>query len=152
MNIQKVVNKVDSYSDYLIWAIATTGMFGSLYFSEAMGLPPCTLCWYQRILLYPLVAIYAVAILRKDRKAVYYSLPLVIIGTIMAFYQSLLQWGILKESSVTCSASSAVSCSEAQINWLGFINIPFMSFVAFLIILILSCLRIYLLKNEIKKD
>jgi disulfide bond formation protein DsbB len=149
---QKIIQFIDSYSDYAIWGIAVIGMFGSLYYSEIVGLYPCTLCWYQRILLYPFVAIYAVAILMKDKKVAYYGLPLALIGTIMAFYQSLLQWGILKESELTCSVNSAVSCSDnQQVNWFGFINIPFMSFMAFAIILALIIFRIILIKENNRK-
>ncbi|MBV9790393.1 MAG: disulfide bond formation protein B, partial [Chloroflexi bacterium] len=28
--------------------------WGSLFFSEVLGWVPCVLCWYQRILMYPL--------------------------------------------------------------------------------------------------
>lgn len=148
VKIKKYINKLDIYSDYLVFAIATVGMFGSLYFSEILRFPPCLLCWWQRVLLYPLVAIYAVSILRKDRTAVYYALPFVVIGLPMAFYQSLLQWGIVKEEVINCTLTSNVSCGTADFNILGFINIPFLSFLAFLIILILFILRIYLLKKS----
>jgi disulfide bond formation protein DsbB len=144
----KYVLKLDSYSDYLVWLIATTGFFGSLYFSEVMHLAPCLLCWWQRILMYPMVVIFAVAILRKDRKAAYYGLPLSVIGMFMSFYHSLLQWGVIKESAINCSATSNVSCSTVQVNLLGFINIPFMAFTAFTAITILLCLRAYLLKPK----
>jgi len=146
MHIQKSLKLIDRQGDYAIWVIAIAAMLGSLYFSEVRGLPPCTLCWYQRILIYPLVAIFAVAIYRKDRVAAYYAMPLVAIGLIISFYQSLLQWGVIKESLVNCTVNSAVSCSSAQVNWLGFITIPFMSFLAFLFIALLISLRVYLQK------
>lgn len=148
MNIKKLVKLLDDNSDYLIWLIAVAGMFGSLYFSEVKHLEPCVLCWYQRILLYPFVGIYAVGILIKDRKVAYYGLPLAVLGTIVALYQSLLQWGVLKEDIVNCSAHSTVSCAIADINYFGFITIPFMSFVAFALITVLIALRIYLLRSK----
>lgn len=151
MLIKKALKYVDNnYSDYLIWLVAVAGMFGSLYFSEVKQMPPCTLCWYQRILLYPFVAIYAVGILRKDRNVAYYGLPLAIIGLIMSFYQTLLQWGWIKESSIACSASSAVSCADADFKWLGFITIPFLSFMAFLMVSVLIGLRLYILRKNPK--
>lgn len=152
MQIKKLLKKLDEYSDYLIFAIATAGMFGSLYFSEVLKYPPCLLCWWQRILMYPLVVIFAVGILRKDRAATYYGLPLVVIGLPMAFYQTLLQWGIVKEEVINCTLTSNVSCGDANFNILGFINIPFLSFVAFLVIFILMVLRIYLLKKSSPKN
>jgi disulfide bond formation protein DsbB len=152
MQIKKLLKILDKYSDYLIFAIATAGMFGSLYFSEVIRYPVCLLCWWQRILMYPLVVIFAVAILRKERTAIYYGLPLVVIGLPMAFYQSLLQWGIVKEEVINCTLTSNVSCGEANFNILSFINIPFLSFVAFLVIFVLMILRIYLLKKASPKN
>ncbi|WP_143128451.1 disulfide bond formation protein B [Sporolactobacillus nakayamae] len=43
----------------LIVAIVATG--GRLYFSEFMHLVPCTLCWYQCILMYPFVISIGIA-------------------------------------------------------------------------------------------
>ncbi|MBI3559387.1 disulfide bond formation protein B, partial [Candidatus Gottesmanbacteria bacterium] len=42
---------------YFSWFVATVATAGSLYFSEIARLTPCVLCWYQRILMYPLVLI-----------------------------------------------------------------------------------------------
>ena len=47
---------------YAAWVIALLSTLGSLFFGEIMKLPPCTLCWYQRICMYPLVVILAVGI------------------------------------------------------------------------------------------
>jgi disulfide bond formation protein DsbB len=145
--IQKIVVKLDQSADYIVWAIATASLFGSLYFSEVMNLAPCMLCWWQRIFMYPLAILMSVAILRKDRAIAYYVLPMSVLGTLLGFYHSLLQWGIVKETVLDCSANAAVSCSNAQINWLGFITIPFMSFLAFAGITVVMGLRIWVLKN-----
>lgn len=148
MNIQKAILKLDEMSDYFVWAIATGALFGSLYFSEVLNLQPCMLCWWQRIFMYPFVVIMSVAILRKDRNIAYYVLPLSLLGTFTGFYHSLLQWGIIKETVLDCSANAAVSCSNAQINWFGFMTIPFMSFMAFAVISILMGLRIWLIQKN----
>ena len=145
--IEKILNKVNSYTDYFVWFIGAGSMFGSLYFSEVEKLPPCMLCWWQRIFMYPIAFIMSVAILRKDPKAMYYVLPLSITGMIIAFYHTLLQWGVIKETIIDCSVNAAVSCTEVQINWFGFMTIPFMSFVSFLTINILFGLRIYLMRK-----
>ena len=34
---------------FVCWLIAMAALFGSLFFSEIMGLKPCVLCWWQRI-------------------------------------------------------------------------------------------------------
>jgi disulfide bond formation protein DsbB len=90
---------------------------------------PCVMCWYQRIAMYPLVAIIGVSIVRKDRLAWIYSLPLLIFGGAVALYQSLLQWGLIAERLAPCQAG--VSCAKVTWELFGFITIPFGSFMAF---------------------
>ncbi len=136
--LQKINKLLSENAVYFAWFFATTALFGSLILSEIAELTPCNLCWWQRIFMYPLVFIFSVGILRKDKNVFYYALPLSIVGMVIAFYHSLLQWGIIKESFLDCSLSAAVSCTNAQINWLGFITIPFMSFVCFTVITLLS--------------
>ena len=65
---------------YLAWVIALVATVGSLFFSEVMGLPPCLLCWYQRIAMYPLVLIIGSGIIMRDSRMKYYALPLCLIG------------------------------------------------------------------------
>lgn len=48
------------------WMIATSATLISLFFSEWMELPPCDLCWYQRMAMYPLVLILGIGMYRKD--------------------------------------------------------------------------------------
>jgi hypothetical protein len=55
---------------YIAWIQACIATLGSLYFSEIMHLVPCTLCWFQRIFMYPLTLILAVGILRREYSAV----------------------------------------------------------------------------------
>lgn len=116
---------------YLAWAQACIATFGSLYFSEVMRLPPCTLCWYQRILMYPLVLIIATGILRKDRGIHLYVLPVSVLGLTIAIYHNLLYYGIIPENIQPCTVG--IPCTTIQIEWLGFITIPLMSLTAFLV-------------------
>lgn len=124
---------------YIAWIQSIVAMFGSLYFSEVMKLPPCVLCWYQRILMYPLVAIIAVGILEKNKRIYRYVLPLSITGLFIAIYHNLLYYKILPESIQPCTMG--ISCTTKQIEWLGFITIPLMSLTAFAVIT--TCMLIY---------
>ena len=114
---------------YFSWLTATVATGGSLYFSEIAHLPPCVLCWYQRILMYPLVLIIAVGILRKDKGLPFYVLPLSILGMGVALYQYLLQRGILPNSIAPCTLG--VSCTTKYVEYFGFVTIPFLSLMAF---------------------
>lgn len=124
--MQKIIKE---YGLYAVLIIAVAGMLGSLYFGEVMGLAPCLLCWYQRIALYPIVAIMLVGIISKDAKAALYALPFSIIGFVIAAYHVLLTWGIIPEKVMPCSAG--VSCAEITWSLFNFITIPFLSLVAF---------------------
>jgi disulfide bond formation protein DsbB len=122
----------------LIQSIAAT--FGSLYFSEVKHFTPCVLCWYQRILMYPLIAIITVGILRKDKGLPAYVLPLSIPGMFIALYHVLLQKGILPESVAPCVLGA--SCTTKYIGYFGFITIPVMSLTDFTVINL--CMFLYL--------
>jgi hypothetical protein len=60
--------------------VAATAMAGSLYYSEVLGLRPCTLCWDQRICMYSLALILGLGVLRRDRGVFWYAFPLALIG------------------------------------------------------------------------
>jgi disulfide bond formation protein DsbB len=117
---------------YGAWAIALVSTVGSWSLSELWHLQPCILCWIQRIFMYPLAVIMAIGILRHDPDLPYYVLPLSVAGGLVAGYHSLLQWGIIPEAVAPCV--NGVSCAVKQIDILGFITIPFASFVGFAII------------------
>lgn len=119
----------------LAWITAIIGMTGSLFFSERMGFIPCTLCWYQRILMYPLVVFLGIAFYRNDRDIYKYILPISVFGVVMSSYHYALQKiPSLKEFS-TCT--SGVPCSGQYINWFGFVTIPFLALIAFTFITIM---------------
>lgn len=118
-----------NYSLYIAFAIAFAASIGSLILSEIFKLPPCVLCWYQRAMMYPIPFILAVGIVYKDKFVDRYVWPLVTIGWFVALYHSLLQWKILPETIAPCQAG--VSCVTAQINWFGFLTIPFGSLLSF---------------------
>lgn len=117
---------------YLAWFQALVATLGSLFFSEVMHLTPCVLCWYQRIMMYPLVLILTVGVLLRDWRLRYYVLPLSLIGFAIAVYHNLLYYNILPESIAPCTAG--VSCTTRQIEWFGFITIPLMALTAFTVI------------------
>ena len=124
---------------YVAWVIALVAMAGSLFFSDVMDLPPCVLCWYQRIALYPLVVIIGIGILTEDVRWKVYALPLTLIGLGISIYHNLLYYGILPESVSPCV--EGISCTSRQIELFGFITIPLMALAAFISIAV--CLFIY---------
>lgn len=120
---------------FICWLVACISTLGSLFFSEVMRFPPCVLCWYQRILMYPLVIIFLMGLFPYDGKVIRFSFPLVLLGWLVSAYHNLLYYNILPKSAAPCV--SGVSCTTIQIKWLGFITIPLLALGAFTILLIL---------------
>lgn len=117
-----------------VFFIALIATLGSLFFSEVMNFIPCSMCWYQRIFMYPLVLIFLVQLLYPDDKLLKYALPITIVGFLFSVYHNLLMFGIIPEKIVPCV--QGVPCSTRYIDWFGFITIPFLSLVAYSLILI----------------
>jgi disulfide bond formation protein DsbB len=126
------------------WVAALIATIGSLYFSEVLHYIPCTLCWYQRIFMYPLAIMLGIAFYQNDRGIVKYALPLSIIGMMISGYHIALQKIPYLQQFEMCK--SGVPCSKDYINWLGFITIPILAFTAFTIITI--CLVFIMRSNK----
>lgn len=122
----------------LNFLLTLIGTLGSLYFSEIMKFPPCALCWYQRICLYPLVLGFGAALLTNDLGYKIYTLPLAFVGLLISIYHNLLYFGVIKASLVPCTAD--VSCSAKQLELFGFVTIPLMSMMSFIVIIVLVLL------------
>ena len=131
---------------FFAWMTSFVSTLGSLFFSNIMGLPPCSLCWFQRICMYPLVIILVTGLVSFDKGVVKYSLPVALTGWLIAFYHNLLYYKILPESASPCI--QGISCTTGQINWLGFITIPLMSLAGFSLIVIF----LFLLQRTIESE
>ncbi len=128
---------------YKAWFISLAGLVGSLYFSEVQHLPPCVLCWYQRICMYPLAVILAVGIIKKDKNVAWYALPLTVIGSGIAIFHVLLQAGIIPEAAAPCQAG--ISCTTKYAEIFGIFTIPQLSMIAFLF---LTALMVLIIKKK----
>lgn len=125
---------------YFAWLFSLVATGGSLYFSEVMQFVPCTLCWYQRIFMYPLVVVLGLGSYKQDKNAITYALPFSVAGWAVALYHVLLQKLPNFGSDAVCSGG--VSCVDPYINWLGFITIPVLSLAAFTVINVLLLLSL----------
>jgi len=114
------------------WIVATVTTLGSLYYSEHAGFVPCELCWYQRILMYPLVIVLGVAALRRDRAVWMTALVFVVLGAPLSLYHWLVERVPAFEESSSCSAITP--CSTPWFEKFGFITLAWMAMSAFLLI------------------
>ena len=117
-------------------AITGTAMLGSLYFSEIANYVPCTLCWYQRIAMYPLAIFTTIAALRKDDIRLYVTV-LASIGAVISMYHWLLERFPSIDAGV---CSTAVPCDLVWFEKFGFVTLPFMALTAFLAVVTVTTL------------
>jgi disulfide bond formation protein DsbB len=117
---------------FICWLTASVSVAGSLFFSEILEFPPCILCWYQRMCLFPLAVILLGGLFPFNRSVIRFSLPLTIIGWLISIYHNLLYTGIIPESIQPCD--KALSCTDVHLGLFGFITIPLLSFLSFSII------------------
>ena len=120
---------------FACWVVAAAATLGALFLSEVMQIPPCVLCWYQRIFMFPLALILPMGLFPFDPRVVRYALPLAIGGWLVAFFHVLVVAGVVPENLQPCT--QGVPCAETQIQWFGFLTIPLLSLAAFTLVLAL---------------
>src|SRR5688572_3500057 len=97
------------YGLLFAFVVSLAAMLVSLFYSEIAGYEPCTLCWYQRIIMYPQVVLLGIAAFKRDWGMTLYGLVLSSIGVLIAGFHYLMQIGLISE--MPCSAVGySVSC------------------------------------------
>ena len=129
------------------WVVACIATLGSLYLSDYLGYEPCKLCWYQRILMYPLTVLLGIAYFRGDTGVRTYVLPLAGIGGAISTYHVIIQRIAASRASAPSggTACGRVSCENDYLNWFGFITIPMLALIAFIMII---GAMLYLVRTE----
>lgn len=120
----------------LTLAVASVATAGSLYFSEVAEYVPCRLCWFQRIAMYPIAVVALVGLLRHDRAARWYVLPLAVIGAGVSSYHSMIEQGWLSDSE-SCSLFGP-SCADVWFRTFGFMTLALMALAGFVSIIVLN--------------
>ncbi len=128
----------------LAWAVALLATAAALFIGEVMGMTPCLLCWYQRIAMFPLALILAMATFGEDRRGAVYAWPLAAIGLAIALYHSALIAGWVPQWWVPCGAGP--SCSDQALDLFFGIQLPWLSALAFAAIVLL--LTVFLRKTR----
>lgn len=105
------------------WILAATATVGSLFYQYGLGLFPCELCWYQRILMYPLVIVLGYGVLAEETHIYRLVLPFTIPGLFISAYHSYLQM----TPGQVCSVGG---CARIQFQLQG-LSVPNQAFLAF---------------------
>jgi Disulfide bond formation protein DsbB len=117
--------------------VAVVSTLGSLYYSEVANFPPCRLCWFQRIGMYPLAVILPIAAWRRDAPVRWYAVPLAVGGGLVSVYHVLIERYPSLESG---SCDPANPCSIIWVERLGYLTIPTMTLSGYALIAILLLL------------
>jgi len=137
---QKFIDIVSKNAVLFSFIIVLIATLGSLFYSEVAGFEPCKLCWFQRILMYPQVLLLGLALFKKDKNIISYTLWLSAIGAVIAGYHYLLQIGVAP--SLSCSATGySAKCAQRFVMNFDYITIPMMAFTAFLLILLIQIIQ-----------
>ncbi len=123
---------------WLAWIVALVCVLGSLYLSEVAHFIPCTLCWYQRIAMYPLVVLLLVAAIKRSREIARATLPLIAIGAAISTYHYLLERFPSMAGAATCDP--AAPCTIVWIWRFHYLSIPAMALSGFALIALLVLL------------
>ena len=111
----------------LAWLVALSGTVLSILYGEVFQNTPCSLCWYQRSMLFSLAILLTIAVYRGDVSIRPYALALALVGLFFASYQVFLPKG-----SALCGAH--ISCSEQAVMIFGSIPLTILSMVGFLLL------------------
>lgn len=118
----------------LIFVVTIGGVMMSLVYSEIFLFVPCSLCWLQRIALYP-QALLAIMAYRRGDKVHFpvYGIALSAFGMIVATYQYIYQMVPAETRSgvMPCLADGSADCADKVIDMFGFVTFPFISAVSF---------------------
>lgn len=123
---------------YAAWAVAAGATLAAIFFSEVMGLPPCLLCWYQRICMFALALLLPLGLTPYDPRIVRYALPFAVIGLVISLFHQALVAGWVPKEFEPCARG--VPCAQTVIEWFGFLTIPWLSIAAFAAIIALLLL------------
>jgi disulfide bond formation protein DsbB len=130
---------------WIAWTVALVSTVGSLVYSEVIHFVPCRLCWFQRIAMYPLSVVLLVGAIRREAVAKLYSLPLVLIGLAISVWHYLIQTFPSLEGG---SCDPLNPCSSRYVEVFGFVSIPFMAGVGFIVIAVLLVFYVRVSKHE----
>ena len=114
------------------WIVAIVTTLGSLYYSLHVGYIPCELCWYQRIVMYPLVVVLGVGWLRRDTKAWITAGVFVVVGAPLSLYH----WLVERVPSLSEGSSCSIlaPCNAPFFEKLGFVTLAWMCMSSFFLI------------------
>jgi disulfide bond formation protein DsbB len=125
----------------LIADIALISSVAAVVYQYVYLTPVCELCWWQRIVLFPLPLVALVGAYYKEVSTHITIAAMSFVGFLLAVYHyhdHVLTFVFKQVSTLPCAATGLTpACSESPILVFGFMTIPGMGVLGFLAILIL---------------
>lgn len=135
--LHRALDLLEGNALVVAFALTIAATLSSLFYSQIAHLPPCSLCWVQRALLFPQLLTLGLAWWFENHKIVRYSAALSVVGMFIAAYHSYLQFG--GSSHILCNVlGGTVSCAQRYFLELGYITMPVMSFTIFALLFLLT--------------
>lgn len=135
--LHRLIDVLEGKALVFAFALTIAATVSSLFYSQIAGLPPCSLCWIQRALLFPQAIFLGLAWWFERHHFVRYSSGLSVVGMLVSGYHSYLQFG--GSSHVFCNVfGGSVSCAQRYFIELGYITMPVMSFTIFALLFLLT--------------
>ena len=143
ISITKKVNKhIEEWLKEKGWLcaliIAICSVIGPLTYTYLYHLTPCTLCWFQRICMFPLAILLLIANIKKDFTIKIYIYTLSTLGLLISVYHFINQQ-LHTRFAIDTTGCDAVGlskgCSEYYLMEYGYITIPVMAATGFILII-----------------
>jgi len=125
---------VQKWGLFVAFLLTATGTGMTLIYSEVFGFVPCSLCWFQRIFLYPQLFITGTALYIKEKMVALYGIALSVPGLIISLYQHYIQMG---GSEVVGCPTGGGDCSQRILFEFGFMTFPLVSASLFFFLIVL---------------
>ena len=139
--LRLVRERLESYELWLAVLLAALATAGSLFVSEVADFPPCKLCWFQRIFMYPVAITALLAAVFDDRRVARCLLPLPVLGLGVSVYHVLVERGVVSETS-SCQISAPGGCAVRWVDEFGYVTIPTLAGTAFALLIVVLSLAV----------
>ena len=133
-DLEDVAALMGKWGLWIALAVTSGASAIALVHEHLYGLPPCPLCWWQRIFIFPQIVLFVVALYKGDTRIADYSIALSVIGLGIALYHHALQ--MFPAGFLPCPAEG-VSCAQIFFLEFGYITYPMMAVTLFAFLIVL---------------
>ena len=144
--------KINELRWFALIGVTVGSVAMSLLYSEYFGFIPCSLCWLQRIAIYPQALMAILAFRSRDTLHFpIYGIGLSLFGLAVAIYQYIYQMvpqEVRTSGVAPCLLDgSGADCADKVIDQFGFVTFPFISGVTFLFLIVVYLYMLRAHKN-----